>query len=95
MRIGRWQIDVRSLVIGILMTVVTFLLFNGTPSGAQRSRDLTQPSYIPNHYQITNDGSGVYILNTATGQAYYVDKGKCSPVMGCRGPEGGMNMAAE
>jgi hypothetical protein len=88
MRIGHLQIDMRSLLIGILVTVAAFLFFNGTPSGAQRSHDL--PPTIPplsNHYQIAADGGGVYILNEVTGAVIYIDKGKCAIIIGvgCRG----------
>lgn len=66
----RWQIDVRSMLIGFLLAVVAALLLGGR-SGSARAQEGA----------VAADGGGVYIMN---GQyVRYVEKQKCQSKTGC------------
>jgi hypothetical protein len=65
MKVTSWQIDFKSLVIGILVTAIALLSFAGTSSHAQRSVLLGQYQIAP-----ASDG-GVFRLNTNNGMLQY------------------------
>jgi hypothetical protein len=70
MKIATWQIDLKSLVIGVLLAAVAFLLFAGTSSQAQSE---TLNIYV-------GDG-GVYIVKGE--RVYWRSKAQCSEYPGC------------
>jgi hypothetical protein len=60
----RWQIDVKSMLVGFLLALVAALLLSGRPGRAQEWSGA-----------IAADDQGVYIMNN--GSVRYVEKQKC------------------
>lgn len=65
-----WQVDLKSLLIGILLAACAFLWFSGTPSQAQIAIQ-----------QISAGDGGVYIMSGHT--VYWKSKDQCITSFGC------------
>jgi len=66
----RWQIDVKSMLIGFLLAVVAGLLLGGRPGRA-----------FEGGAAVAADDQGVYIIRGE--RVRYVEKQKCLPKEGC------------
>ena len=64
----KWQIDVKSLLVGFLLAVVAALFLSGRPGGAAETCGA-----------VAADDLGVYILSGGT--VRYIEKQKC--LQGC------------
>jgi hypothetical protein len=64
------QVDLKSLLIGILLAACAFLWFSGTPSQAQTAIQ-----------EISAGDGGVYIINGHV--VYWKSKDQCSNSIGC------------
>ena len=70
MECARWQVDVKSMLIGSLLAVVAALLLSGRPGSAQATWGA-----------VAADAGGVYIMRGE--YVRYVEKQKCLSKTGC------------
>ena len=70
MKLNAWQIDLKSVVIGLTLAAMALLLFAGTSSQAQSG-----------NMQIHAGDGGVYVLQG--NRVYWKSKAQCSSSAGC------------